>query len=653
MLLHSAKSADSFVDTIGVNTHLHFTNTVYNKFSSLIKPRLLELGVRHIRDGAKTYDGINENSFYYSRVRELANEGIQFNFITNSLDTQWGDPTDYSLLDDIYKWSNGAVTSFEAVNEPDLQGFSNWVSATQAGQRDLYQAVNSNSALNGVAVIGPSVVQSGSRDKVGDLSQWMDFGNLHNYYGVRHPETKGWGSNNYGSLKWHFDEAAKISSSDALITTETGWDNAVDANGNYTGIPKDVEAKYVPRLFLKQFNAGIDRTYLYELIDLDNRSGRRDSNLGLLNNDGSRQPSYKALRNLIDLLEDPGQSFEPDSLKFSMEGKTDGVEHTLLQKSDGRFYLAVWLGKSSWDPDARKRIDVPKQSVLLNIPESFKGATLHQFGADGSVGKTVSNIFDGKLNITVQDTVLIVELPSQEISDSSSNNSPEVESSAKPLFTIALVDADTNKIVEGYEDIAAKSDINLDNTDLGRFSLLVRINEDHPDADMVESIKFESDFGKQIENLKPYALFGDNDSGFNGRFPEEGKHTVKATAYSKDGGKGTKLSTQIQEFSFSNNDVLTGISEQLAGDPMADDQLTNFNKATEGTAMDDMMTFRAGDEPLLLDITNFSNMDDIVDTTLIGSSNANDGANDDLFRDGLPFDTLSIPFGEPSTSGIS
>jgi hypothetical protein len=38
------------VDFIDVNTHLGYSDTNYSDFKGTIKPRLLELGVRHIRN---------------------------------------------------------------------------------------------------------------------------------------------------------------------------------------------------------------------------------------------------------------------------------------------------------------------------------------------------------------------------------------------------------------------------------------------------------------------------------------------------------------------------------------------------------------------------------------------------------------------------
>ncbi len=47
----SARAADAFVDFFGVNTHLGYYDTAYRDYEGIVKPRLLELSVRHIRDG--------------------------------------------------------------------------------------------------------------------------------------------------------------------------------------------------------------------------------------------------------------------------------------------------------------------------------------------------------------------------------------------------------------------------------------------------------------------------------------------------------------------------------------------------------------------------------------------------------------------------
>lgn len=51
-----ARRADDFVDFIGVNTHLGYNDTTYRDSDGIIEPRLLQLGVRHIRDGTFSND---------------------------------------------------------------------------------------------------------------------------------------------------------------------------------------------------------------------------------------------------------------------------------------------------------------------------------------------------------------------------------------------------------------------------------------------------------------------------------------------------------------------------------------------------------------------------------------------------------------------
>src|SRR4051794_28615698 len=47
---HRARRADDFVNSVGVNVHLGYTNTPYRRHD-LVQKKLRELGVRYIRDG--------------------------------------------------------------------------------------------------------------------------------------------------------------------------------------------------------------------------------------------------------------------------------------------------------------------------------------------------------------------------------------------------------------------------------------------------------------------------------------------------------------------------------------------------------------------------------------------------------------------------
>ncbi|MEO0867157.1 MAG: hypothetical protein AAFY17_01685 [Cyanobacteria bacterium J06642_11] len=138
------------------------------------------------------------------------------------------------------------------------------------------------------------------------------------------------------------------------------------------------------------------------------------------------------------------------------------------------------------------------------------------------------------------------------------------------LITIALADAQTNQIVSGFEDLSFSSIINLQALDLTEYNLIAQINQTHPEADRVESIKFESALGDRTENIKPYALFGDKKGDLLGKSLDTGSYEIKATAYSKDKGKGAVIGSL--EFNYavvaSAEDAASLGLESTATDPL-------------------------------------------------------------------------------------
>jgi hypothetical protein len=412
-----AKSADSFIDTIGISVHGYYIDTAYGNFDGIVKPRLFELGIRHVRDGALTV-GYNYNSPYYQHCRTLAARGIKFNLAT-SIKSGWGGDTDFSMLKDVYKWCNGAVVSFEGINEPDLlPGVPDWIAATRAAQKQLYKTVKRHPALASVAVIGPSPTSIAAVTALGDLSSDLDYGNMHPYPGGRNPETPGWGGPFkcgsqqfiYGSLAYNlFCIARPLSPSKPIIATETGWNYS---NQTQIRTPGKIVSRYLPRLFLYYFNQGIARSYLYELLDLRADPNDPEANFGLLRSDGTPKAAFVALKNLIRLLKDPGPKFQPAGVTYSLSGKTTEVQHTLLQKRNGDFYLALWLGLSAWDPGPKTEISIPAQPLTLTLPSSGN-ATVYTFNDEGSVSFRIVTIKAKKVSLSVTDRVTFVKFRSR------------------------------------------------------------------------------------------------------------------------------------------------------------------------------------------------------------------------------------------------
>ena len=248
----------------------------------------------------------------------------------------------------------------------------------------------------------------------------MDYGNWHPYPGGQCPTCGDVYGTNIDRLMPRYRAP---SGGLPIMVTETGYHNAL--NGTDVGHRPVTEAaagKYMPRLLLEYFNRGIARTYLYELIDAKPDAGKslRDSNFGLLRNNGVEKPAFRAIKSVIGLLRDPGPAFSPGALDYTLSGATDRVHHTLLQKRDGTFYLALWQERSSYDTGARpnaaddraarRDLPVPEQPVNLAVRTPIRAASVHRIGADGSLSSQAVRLTGGNLSLGVSDRVTLVAL---------------------------------------------------------------------------------------------------------------------------------------------------------------------------------------------------------------------------------------------------
>ncbi len=266
-------SADSIADSVGVNIHLHYDNTVYGNFP-LIQSLLTNLGVRHTRDGLIDTPWQQ----YYQRHIALGRLGIKCLFITS--------PSQSSEL--LKSWPGrvpGAFEGYEAPNEYDLSRDPSWAPTLKAFVARLYGAVKGDSTTSKFPIVGPSLTQTASYAQVAGLEQYFDLSNMHNYFGGHNPGTPGWGDGGYGSIAYNINNNQTAWPGKPIWTTETGY--ITDTN-NAQGIPELVEGKYVPRMILEQALHGVGRTYIYELIDQGSAVAGDSGHFGLARKDGSQ-----------------------------------------------------------------------------------------------------------------------------------------------------------------------------------------------------------------------------------------------------------------------------------------------------------------------------------------------------------------------------
>lgn len=393
----TAVSSDKFVDTIGVNVHLHYTNTQYYTAYSTLKTRLQELGVRHIRDGLLD----TTDQWFYDRINELASLGIKGIFITD-LPMNRIVPTADKIT--------SAIEAFEGPNEVNDNGW------TQAGARqyqiDLWNTLAPNPTYQNIPVIGLSTTDAIWANGLSSLSSYCDYGNIHSYQGGWYPE------NTFNNCNLDTGIATATDpypyGGKALWATETGYTNAVNATIGQEPVNETLSGAYLPRVYLDHYRSGIIRTYFYELINLRPDPGATDeqANYGILRNDLSYKPAGYALRNMVSILKDAGPIFPSNSgIDYSLSNPN--VQSVLFQKRNGRFYLALWLQTSMWDNvnpyGSKLPVDPPDEACTVTFNTPLAHLAVYS-GLHNSGYSTSNYVAPASINLTISERVIILAM---------------------------------------------------------------------------------------------------------------------------------------------------------------------------------------------------------------------------------------------------
>lgn len=394
-----ARPADSLINSIGLNVHLSYFRTTYGTgWDNIVKPKLIALGVRHLRDHGDVVADDGWMRTVYGRMNELVASGIKFNLVLRPLD---GTTNFVSLpqFERLVQYAGPSVEAFEGLNEHDISKRSAWVSEVRSFQKALYDSVKSDSRTANLPVYGPSMAHPGNAAPVGSLSQYMSAGAIHPYPGGNLPMS---------SIRDHERRTAVISGSRPFVVTETGYHTAIRWTGAHPGISEQAQARYTPRLFLEFFNGGVQRSYLYEFVDQGSDLTQREQAFGLLRADGSEKPAYTSLKNMIAILKDPGPAFTPGSLGFTLDGDTSKVEQTVLQKRDGRFYLVLWQNTKSYDLEARANVSVGNRPAHLTLATAAQQVRIFDPLRSAAAIETYRD--DGSIPIEISDSPVIVEI---------------------------------------------------------------------------------------------------------------------------------------------------------------------------------------------------------------------------------------------------
>ncbi len=407
----SPRSTNAFVDSIGVNTHFYYLDRKFADGSSIIS-KIKDAGIRHVREG------LNIDYFKDPTKMALLNElnaaGVRFSFITS-----YNLHTAAEAQAWVKQFGPKKLASIENRNEPDLFDYDpvtqTWpVQKVRDYQIALWNAFKNDPTTSKIEVIGSPMISTENAELHGDsVAAYMTRANIHNYLSTRHPETLGWGGDGYGSLEYAVRRVAMPMKpgNRAPLSTETCYQNT----DNINGLPEKFSGRYIPRQYLFSFNNKIPRTYCYQFWNegTGNASDQDNGefNFGFIRYDGSPKPAYTAVKNMIKLLKDSaGPSFTLNKLDYKLEGNVTDVQKTLLQKRNGDYYLALWIGKASWEPNQRVEQSVADQQVTLKLPAQIRSATSYLLADDGSMITQPLTVSNAQTAVTVSDRVQFIKI---------------------------------------------------------------------------------------------------------------------------------------------------------------------------------------------------------------------------------------------------
>ena len=425
----TAKPADSFVAACGINAHWNYNN-VYTSGYTTLRDKVVTGGFRVVRCSATDATTI-------SKMQELAGLGVESIATidpptgTRANANYWSNSPHLNVVDYIKQVGTNVIAALEMNNEEDLFYSNNrwhptdttslsndpnspiyWAKYLKAETPDTWAALRADPATASLPLIGPSLTTTGAYTAVGDLTGSIDDSCVHHYMSGRHPETGGWGGNGYGSIQWAITYCDKVQSPTAgFVATEGG--NSTASAGGLTQWPIFAQGRYIPRYYLLHFMNGFRWICPYELVDEGTSTTDPEQNFGLIYNNLTEKPAYTATKNLLNLLKDPGSSFAPGSLDYTLSGSTANVYQLLLEKADGTFYLCLWLGVQCYDPTNGNTITVPNQAVTLAVPSSVGNATTYTLDDSGNMTMASAPISGGNISLSVSDRVMVVKLVPQ------------------------------------------------------------------------------------------------------------------------------------------------------------------------------------------------------------------------------------------------
>jgi hypothetical protein len=401
-----ASTASTFLNSIGVNTHLNDNATEYGNVPGVLS-ELQYLGVSRIRDDTPkswtlpNYEslaaaGIKLDLFVgYDPGEEMGNGGIQ---------------SDLNMIANIEASTHGSIIGLEGLNEPNNfpntwngRPTDNWTTVEEVQQAE-YGAVRSMSAFVGVPLLDASINSDSFPGTPPDMAFYSDLGNAHVYpYNGGQPTLV---------MNTILAAQAQLVPGKAAWITEFGYSSSYEDPSNY-GVSQDVQAKNILNGLLDAFKKGVPYTFIYELNNETTNPSLTslEDGFGLFSYTGVPTPAAVGLHNLTTILADAGssaQTFIPNSLNYTITNLPNVGNSLLLEKSNGTFDIVVWNEAVDWNYQTKSDIIVAPTTVTINLGGGYQTVQIYDPLAASSPISTLSNI--GSIQLSVTDHPLVIQI---------------------------------------------------------------------------------------------------------------------------------------------------------------------------------------------------------------------------------------------------
>jgi hypothetical protein len=392
-----------FLDTLGVNAHLNYTDGAYARLD-LVAAHMRYLGLVHLR----THGG--GDVVPLQEYVALAAAGIRFNLIATA--DRIGEAVDFAA--GLMSRTPGSVVAIEGFNEVNnwpvayrgLQGED----AARAAQAELYAEVRARSELGHV----PVLYFTGGK-ATGDLSGMADMANVH-AYSDNALQPRPFIENalrNYSGAAAHLPFA---NTEFGNFTLPEGWPERKPywANATQLGVDEATQAKIVLNSFFEGAALGVSRSYVYELLDEkpDPDGTQPELHFGLFTFDHRPKASAKALHNLTGFFERTRSVATRGTVEAKVEDSDDAIGSIAIRREDGSLLIGLWNRSEfwRWDQYSSEPAVAPSRPATVWVSTERGRIKAAVFNPLNDTVRSLRVGKDGRVSLKVPDYPVIVHL---------------------------------------------------------------------------------------------------------------------------------------------------------------------------------------------------------------------------------------------------